>query len=140
MVNNRTELTVSADYHELQGMEDGGEQVLTDLSEVLDIPLEDLQQRMRLCGPDVQRPCWPGSPYQPVTLAEGVDASVALQILECSEDFPGSIAQALAMLEYPYGERAGQILGYLQPVTQEGLEPREELRNQFTGVHQVGRD
>ena len=140
MVNNRTELTVSADYHELQGMEDGGEQVLTDLSEVLDIPLEDLQQRMHLCGPDVQRPCWPGSPYQPVTLAEDVEAPVALQIMERSEDFPGITAQALAMREYPYGERAGQILGYLQPVTQEELESREELRTQFTGVDQVGRD
>src|SRR5699024_12325989 len=80
MVNNRTELTVSADYHELQGMEDGGEQVLTDLSEVLDIPLEDLQQRMRLGGPDVARPCWPGPPYQPVTLAAAVHASSDLHI------------------------------------------------------------
>src|SRR5699024_9996008 len=48
--------------------------------------------------------------------------------------------QALAMREYPYEERAGQILGYLQPVTQEELESREELRTQLTGVDQVGRD
>lgn len=140
MVSNRTELTVSADYHELRGMADGGEQVLTDLSEVLDVPLEELQQRMRLCGPEVQRPCWPGSPYQPVTLAEDIEAPVALQIMERSDDFPGITAQALAKREYPYGERAGQVLGYLQPVTQEELESREELRTQFTGVDQVGRD
>src|SRR5699024_7706529 len=74
MVNNRTELVVSADYHELQGMDDGGEKVLTDLAEVLDLPVQDLQQRMRLCGPEVERPCWPGSPYQPVTLADDVEA------------------------------------------------------------------
>ena len=108
MVSNKTELTVSADYHELRGMEDGGERVLTELSEVLDTPLEDLQQRMRLCGPEVQRPCWPGSPYQPVTLAEGIDAPVALQIMERSDDFPGITAQALAMRAYPvHGNRPG---------------------------------
>ncbi|MET9710546.1 penicillin-binding protein 2 [Nocardiopsis alba] len=140
LVNNRTELIVSADYHELQRMDDGGEKVLSDLSEVLDIPLEKLQQRMRLCGPEVERPCWPGSPYQPVTLAEDVEGPLALQIMEKSDDFPGITAQAHAVREYPQGEHAGQMLGYLQPVTQEELDAREELRTGFTGVDQVGRD
>ncbi|SHJ87001.1 penicillin-binding protein 2 [Nocardiopsis flavescens] len=140
MVSNRTELVVSADYHELLGMDDGGQRVLSDLSGVLDVPVEELQQRMRLCGPEVERPCWPGSPYQPVTLAEDIDPSVALQIMESSDDFPGVTAQAQAVREYPNGARAGQILGYLQPVTQEELEAREELRTQFTGIDQVGRD
>ncbi len=140
VVSNKTELMVSADYHALQGMEDGGEEVLGDLSEVLDVPLEELQQRMRLCGPEVQRPCWPGSPYQPVTLAEDVEGPVALQIMERADDFPGITAQAQAVREYPYGEHAGQMLGYLQPVTQEELEAREELRTQFTGIDMVGRD
>ncbi|GAB3692907.1 penicillin-binding protein 2 [Nocardiopsis oceani] len=140
VVSNKTELLVSADYHELQGMPDGGEEVLTGLAEVLDVPLEELQQRMRLCGPEVERPCWPGSPYQPVTLAEDVDGPVALQIMERADDFPGITAQAQAVREYPYGEHAGQMLGYLQPVTQEELEAREELRTHFTGIDQVGRD
>lgn len=140
VVSNKTQLLVSADYHELQGMEDGGAGVLSDLSDVLDVPLEELQQRMRLCGPEVQRPCWPGSPYQPVTLAEDVDGPVALQIMERADDFPGITAQAQAVREYPYGEHAGQMLGYLQPVTQEELEAREELRTQFTGIDMVGRD
>ncbi|MFD6953277.1 penicillin-binding protein 2 [Nocardiopsis sp. TSRI0078] len=140
LVNNRAELVVSGDYHELTGMEDGGRKVLSDLSEVLDVPLEELQQRMRLCGPEVSRPCWPGSPYQPVTLAEDVEPSVALQIMESSGDFPGISAQAHAVREYPQGEHGSQMLGYLQPVTQEELEAREDLRTQFTGIDQVGRD
>lgn len=140
LVNNRTELVVSADYHELQGMEDGGEKVLTNLAEVLDVPMEELQQRVRLCSPEVDRPCWPGSPYQPVTLAEGIEGQVALQIMESAEDFPGITAQAQASREYPQGEHAGQMLGYLQPVTQEELDAREELRTRFTGIDQVGRD
>lgn len=140
LVNNETKLIVSADYHELQGMDDGGEQVLSDLAGVLDAPPEELQQRMRLCGPEVERPCWPGSPYQPVTLAEEVEPETALQIMEKADDFPGITAQAQPVREYPYGEHAGQILGYLQPVTQEELDAREELRTQFTGIDQVGRD
>ncbi|WP_028649854.1 penicillin-binding protein 2 [Nocardiopsis sp. CNT312] len=140
LVNNRTELVVSADYHELQGMPDDGEAVLAELSEALGTPLEELRQRMRLCGPTVERPCWPGSPYQPVTLAEGVGSQAALQIMEHPERFPGITAQAHAVREYPYGDLAGQVLGYLQPVTQEELEAREQLRTQFTGIDQVGRD
>jgi penicillin-binding protein 2 len=140
LVSNRTELVVSADYHEIQGMEDGGEAVLSRLAGVLDVPLEDLRQRMRLCGPEVQRPCWPGSPYQPVTLADDVEPSVALQIMESADDYPGITAQAIAVREYPQGAHAGQLLGYLQPVTQEELDAREELRTQFSGVDQVGRD
>jgi penicillin-binding protein 2 len=140
LVSNRTELVVSADYHEIQGMEDGGEAVLTRLAGVLDVPLEDLQQRMRLCGPQVQRPCWPGSPYQPVTLADDVEPPVALQIMESADEYPGITAQAIAVREYPQGAHAGQLLGYLQPVTQEELDAREELRTQFSGVDQVGRD
>lgn len=140
LVSNRTELTVSADYHELVGMEDGGLAVLTDLAEVLDVPVEELQQRMRLCSPTVERPCWPGSPYQPVTLADDIEPSVALQIMESGDDFPGITAQAHAVRDYPHGATAGQVLGYLQPVTQEELDAREELRTQFTGIDQVGRD
>ncbi|WP_017573970.1 penicillin-binding protein 2 [Nocardiopsis halotolerans] len=140
LVNNSVELVVSGDYHELTGMDDGGRKVLTDLSEVIGVPLEELQKRMRLCGPDVSRPCWPGSPYQPVTLADDVEPSVALQIMESSDRFPGISAQAQAIREYPQGEHAAQMLGYLQPVTQEELEAREDLRTQFTGIDMVGRD
>ncbi|WP_020380242.1 penicillin-binding protein 2 [Nocardiopsis potens] len=140
MVGNRVELVVSADFHALREREDGGAEVLARVAEVVGEPLEELQKRMRLCGPDVSRPCWPGSPYQPVTLAEGVEPQEALQILERREDFPGISAQQLAVRDYPLETGAAQVLGYLQPVTQEELEAREELRAQFSGVDQVGRD
>ncbi|CAM4199469.1 penicillin-binding protein 2 [Nocardiopsis rhodophaea] len=140
LVRNRTELVVSADYHALQAQKDNGAAVLRKVAKVLEESEEELRKRVRLCGPEVSRPCWPGSPYQPVTLAEGVEPKVALQILERQEDFPGITAQQHAVREYPHGERAAQVLGYLQPVTQEELEAREELRVQFSGVDHVGRD
>ncbi|GAB3492521.1 penicillin-binding protein 2 [Nocardiopsis coralliicola] len=140
LVRNRTELVVSADYHKLKEQPDGGKAVLARVADAVGEPADEIAKRLRLCGPEVSRPCWPGSPYQPVTLAEGVDAKAALQIMEQREEFPGISAQQLAVREYPRGESASQVLGYLQPVSQEELEAREELRAQFSGVDQVGRD
>ncbi len=140
LVRNRTELVVSADYHKLQRAPDGGDEVLRDVAEVLDIPFEDIRQRTRLCGPEVSRPCWPGSPYQPITLAEDVRPELAMQIVERQEKFPGISAQQHSVRDYPMGDRAAQLLGYLQPVTQEELDEREDLRTQFTGIDHVGRD
>lgn len=140
LVRNRTELVVSADYHALVAQRDGGDAVLRRLAEVMDVPFEQLRQRVRLCGPQVSRPCWPGSPYQPITLAKDVNPRLALQIMERQEDFPGISAQQHAVRDYPLGQAAAQLLGYLQPVTEEELRAREELRTQFSGVDQVGRD
>nr|WP_281260683.1 penicillin-binding protein 2 [Murinocardiopsis flavida] len=140
LVRNNTELVVSADFHALAQQEDGGAGVLTRLAEVLDTDYKELRGRTRLCGPTVSRPCWPGSPYQPITLAEDVEPKVALQIMERQEEFPGISAQQHAQREYPGGKAAAQVLGYLQPVTQDELEKRHKLRTQFSGVDQVGRD
>ncbi|RCV52933.1 penicillin-binding protein 2 [Marinitenerispora sediminis] len=140
LVRNRTELVVSADFHALARQEDGGDAVLRRVAEVLGVPHAELRQRVRLCGPQVSRPCWPGSPYQPITLAEGVEPQLALQIMERQEEFPGISAQQSAVRDYPGGASAVQALGYLQPATEEELAAREELRAQFSGVTQVGRD
>ncbi|MDA2810585.1 penicillin-binding protein 2 [Nocardiopsis sp. RSe5-2] len=140
LVRNRTALVVSADWHALQRMPDQGAEVLERVAEVVGEPADTVKKRTRLCGPEVSRPCWPGSPYQPVTLADDVDPKAALQIMERSEDFPGVSAQHLAVRDYPNGDLAAQALGYLQPVTQEELDAREELRTQYSGVDQVGRD
>ncbi|MQA96326.1 MAG: penicillin-binding protein 2 [Streptosporangiales bacterium] len=140
LVRNRTALVVSVDYHELSRQDDGGEAVLRRLATVLDTKYEDLRQRVRLCGPGVKRPCWQGSPYQPIPVDDRVDPQRALQIVERQEDFPGVSAQTQAVREYPEGERAAQTLGYLQPVTQEELSKREGLKKHFSGVDLVGRD
>jgi penicillin-binding protein 2 len=140
LVGTTTNLVVSADYHALGEQEDGGQAVLEELAAVLDEDPEELSARMRLCGGGVERPCWPGSPYQPVTLADDVEPERVLQILERQEDFPGISADRHWRRDYPHGELAAQVVGYLQPVTQEELEAREELRTQFTGVDLVGRD
>ncbi|PZG21551.1 penicillin-binding protein 2 [Spongiactinospora gelatinilytica] len=140
LVRNRTALVVSVDRTALYRMRDGGSAVLRRLAAVLGQPVQALRDRIRSCGPGVTRPCWPGSPYQPIPVDEGVSTRQALQILERQEQFPGVTAEVQAFREYPMGSAAAQMLGYLQPVTQEELDRRKGIADAFSGVDLVGRD
>lgn len=139
LVRNRTSLVVSVDRSRLERMPDGGTAVLRRLSTVLGIPYEKLKMQIRACGPGVSKPCWPGSPYTPIPVAEHVKTRQALQILERQEDFPGVTAEIQARRDYPNGKDAVQLLGYLQPVTEQELEKREGLKADFSGVDLTGR-
>jgi penicillin-binding protein 2 len=140
LVRNRTALVVSIDRIKLSRMTDGGEVVLRRLSNVLGQPVPDLRKRIRPCGPGISRPCWPGSPYQPIPIDNEVTTRQALQILERQEEFPGVTAEVQAVREYPGGSAASQVLGYLQPVTQQELDRRKGLAAGFSGVDLMGRD
>ncbi|TDE33798.1 penicillin-binding protein 2 [Nonomuraea mesophila] len=140
LVRNKTALVVSVDRTRLSRMPDGGVKVLGKLSAVLDRPVAQLQQRITPCGPGIAKPCWTGSPYQPVPLDEKVDTREALQILERQEEFPGVTAEIHSVRQYPGGRAGAQMLGYLQPVTEAELEKREGLKASFSGVDLVGRD
>ncbi|TDC03667.1 penicillin-binding protein 2 [Nonomuraea longispora] len=140
LVRNKTALVVSVDRTRLSRMPDGGVKVLRKLSAVLDRPVAQLQQRITPCGPGIAKPCWTGSPYQPVPLDEKVDTREALQILERQEEFPGVTAEIHSVRQYPGGRAGAQMLGYLQPVTEAELEKREGLKASFSGVDLVGRD
>ncbi|MFG1706095.1 penicillin-binding protein 2 [Nonomuraea sp. M3C6] len=140
LVRNKTALVVSVDRTRLTRMRDGGMKVLGKLAAVLGKPVAQLQQRITPCGPGIAKPCWTGSPYQPVPLDEKVDTREALQILERQEEFPGVTAEIHSVREYPGGRAAAQMLGYLQPVTEAELEKREGLKASFSGVDLAGRD
>ncbi|HEX4817829.1 MAG TPA: penicillin-binding protein 2 [Nonomuraea sp.] len=140
LVRNKTALVVSVDQARLQRMPDSGAMVLRKLSAVLGKPVADLRQRITPCGPGVRKPCWTGSPYQPVPLEEKIDPRKALQILERQEEFPGVTAEIHSVRQYPGGRAGAQMLGYLQPVTEQELEQREGLKASFSGVDLAGRD
>jgi penicillin-binding protein 2 len=143
LVRNRTALVVSVDRTALSRQPDSGKAVLGRLAKVLGITPEQLNQKIRLCGPKIPRPCWPGSPFQPIPVDDRVDARTALQIMERQEAFPGVSAQMQAVRHYPQpeGASAAQAVGYLQPVTQEELDQRKGLKvTGFSGVDLVGRD
>lgn len=143
LVRNRTALVVSVDRTVLTRQKDRGRAVLTRLAGVLGTTYDDLANKTRLCGPGIKRPCWPGSPYQPIPVDDKVDSKRALQIMERQEDFPGVTAQVQAVREYPRpeGANAAQTLGYLQPITQEELDKRKGLKvTGYSGVDLIGRD
>ncbi|MBW8484072.1 penicillin-binding protein 2 [Actinomadura parmotrematis] len=143
LVRNRTALVVSVDRTSMARQKDRGAAVLTRLAATLGTTRDALEKKIRLCGPGVQRPCWPGSPYQPIPVDDRVDPKRALQIMERQEDFPGVTAQVQAVREYPEpaGASAGQALGYLQPITQEELDRRKGLKvTGYSGADLIGRD
>jgi penicillin-binding protein 2 len=133
LVRNRTAMVVSVDHIALQRLpESEREALLRRLAKVLGRPYKDVSKRVRLCGPEVGRPCWPGSPYQPIPVADGVPERVALQIVERPEEFPGVTAELQPVREYPEGDRAAHLLGYLAPDDAQGGGP--------SGTTQIGRD
>ncbi|GHE47668.1 penicillin-binding protein 2 [Streptosporangium violaceochromogenes] len=140
LVRNRTRLVVSVDRTSLNRMRGNGKDVLQKLATVLNRRPADLRMRIRACGPGVTRPCWPGSPYQPIPIDDDVTTREALQILERQEEFPGVTAEVQAVREYPGSTAAAQALGYLQPITQEELDRRDGFKAVFSGVDLVGRD
>ncbi|MGH9073281.1 MAG: penicillin-binding protein 2, partial [Acidimicrobiales bacterium] len=60
-------------------------------------------------------------PYRPVPIATNVAKSVAIYLSEHQSGFPGVSTQVLAQRQYPYGETAAQLLGYLGPINQQEL-------------------
>jgi len=134
LVRNRTALVVSISHGALLQQPDDGRAVLERLASVIDRPAAALSAQITPCGPSVQPPCWRGSPYQPVPVQE-YDASDpealarVLRIEEHREDFPGVTAEFAAVRDYPGGELAAHLLGYLGPVSSD-----EVKRSEYTGV------
>ena len=66
LVTNRSSLVVSVNRSALQAQADGGTAVLPRLGRSLNVAPVELRQRITPCAKGVPRPCWNGSPYQPV--------------------------------------------------------------------------
>jgi penicillin-binding protein 2 len=124
LVTNATKMTVSVNMMTLsQVTKDGGKAVLARLAPLLRLSDNTLTEKVRLCTRGVSQPCWTGSPYQPVPVAENVSDSIALQIMEQPGQFPGVTAQLSPVTDYPEpdGANPAQVLGYLQPITQQEM-------------------
>ncbi|WP_246558201.1 penicillin-binding protein 2 [Nonomuraea jabiensis] len=134
LARNRAAMTVSVDRVALGRQPDHGRATLRRLAGLLDRPYSELAGRIRLCGPKVGKPCWAGSPYQPIPVAEGVAERDATQIAERPEDFPGVTAEPRPVRDHPRGDLAAHVLGYLapdegsdgRPVGKDGLEAAYE--------------
>jgi penicillin-binding protein 2 len=140
LVANQTSLVVSVNMMDLARQKDGGRQVLLRLGRLLGISSNLLTAQTRLCVKGVKPPCWAGSPYQPVPVAQKVSDQMALQIMEEPQLYPAVTAQVQPVVQYPepYGANPGQALGYLQPITPEEIKARHLVVTGFSGVDLVG--
>jgi penicillin-binding protein 2 len=55
----------------------------------LHIKRHQIFRQVRLCTAGVKQPCWPGSPYQPIPVAQGVPVKIGLEVLENQRLYPG---------------------------------------------------
>lgn len=127
LVSNRTSLVITVDKIELSREPDGGDAVIERLGRILDLPAEEIADRLKPCGSEGAKPppvCWNGSPYQPVPIAQDVDPQMALTIMEQGQVYRGVDARLDAIREYPapFNVNAAHLLGYLGPLTEEQLE------------------
>lgn len=119
LVGNRTALEVTVDRSALARRPDGGASVLRRLAGLLGVPVGDLRRRTTLCAAGVPQPCWNGSPYQPIPVAEQVDPAVAVAVAEQSATLPGVATAVSAVRSYPEpaGALAAHLLGYVAPIS-----------------------
>lgn len=129
LADNRSSLVVSVDTSALARQEDRGAAVLARLAGVTGIDLGRLRHQIIACAPHVAKPCWTGSPYQPVPILTNASARVVFAIAEHRESFPGVVVQTEPVRQYPMHAVAGQQVGYVGPVTQAELTGRGTLNS-----------
>ncbi|MET9961800.1 penicillin-binding protein 2 [Streptomyces sp. NPDC006326] len=141
LADNETRLVVSASRTALMKMKDKGKDVLTRLSAVLDMKPQEVMEKVRICDSKTPKPCWNGSPYQPIPVTAEATTQQALQIRERPEEFPGITAEPTAVRRYPApgGANTGQVLGYLSPVTDEEIQEAKNTNSPLLRSDQVGR-
>ena len=126
LVDNHTALVVSVNRQLVSQQADGGIGELHRLAALLHMSYTTLQEKIRLCTAGVSQPCWQGSPYQPIPVAQQVPDATALQIMENQREYPGITAEPQPVTHYvqPYATAAAQMLGYLQPITPQEMAQR----------------
>ena len=140
MVDSRPALVISVAMPTLWKQSDGGAAELRRLAGLLHIRQRTMRREVRLCAAGIGQPCWTGSPYQPIPVAEHVPPKVALQVLEDQRAFPGVSAAVQPVTHYaqPIATNLAQVLGYLQPITARELKSQGLAVTGFSGVDLVG--
>ena len=133
LVENRTTLVITVDRSALARQRDSGRAVLARVGALLGQKPQDLAQRIRLCTATVGQPCWNGSPYQPVLIANDVSSQRALTVIEHPEDYPGVAAEVRAVRTYPFGSLASHTVGYLSPASQDEVAKNPDLNGVLVG-------
>jgi penicillin-binding protein 2 len=140
LVTNQTALVVSVDMMDLSRQPGGAAPVLHRLAPLLGMSYKLLADKTRQCTRYVSQPCWAGSPYEPIPVDQNVSDQVALQVREEPNEYPDVTAQTLGVVDYPEpgGANPAQILGYLQPATQQEVASEHLPQTGFSADDLVG--
>lgn len=122
LADNQQSLVISVDRSVLAQQSDNGKAVLARLADVIHVPASQLKNEIRLCTRGVSKPCWTGSPVQPVPVATNATDAEVLRISEHREDFSGVDVQTLPVREYPQRGNSSHEVGYVGAVTQDEID------------------
>jgi penicillin-binding protein 2 len=89
------------------------DRLLRNLSELLDTPVEELEQRL-------EDPTY--LPFQPVPVAEDVPKEVVFRLKERAEGYLGANYRAVTVREHVHKDLAAHLLGYLGEISQAELD------------------
>ncbi|HEX9623167.1 MAG TPA: penicillin-binding protein 2, partial [Streptosporangiaceae bacterium] len=140
IVSSHPALVISVSMPTLWKQGDGGTAVLGRLGGLLHLSHRRLEREVRLCTAGVSQPCWPGSPYQPIPIAENVPPRIGLEVLENQRLYQGVTAAVQPVTHYhqPISADLAQTLGYLQPITASELKREGLPVTGFSSVDLVG--
>lgn len=132
LVDNTSETVVTLDRAVIADSADGGRALLQRVAGVLEVPVQQLVDKVHVCGTPGAPPapaCWGGSPFVPVPLVTGADPTRALSLLERPDVYPGIAVVAAPVREYPQQGtvNAAQVLGYLGRSTAAEVESTQGL-------------
>lgn len=118
---NRLAFTVSVVP---SGLSDPKGQVLEHLSEILDVPTEQIQETLSNRG---------GRPYEPIRIKRDVSMETVIAVEEERSRLPGVFVEDEWVRQYPHSEIAGHVLGYL------GLASPEDVESGYSPSDLVGK-
>jgi penicillin-binding protein 2 len=90
----------------------GAYQELRHLSRILEVPLADVTAQIKKNR---------GDPLTPVTVKDSVNEGEVHYLLEHQTEFPGMSITNTYVRQYPFGDLAAHILGYVGPISEDQL-------------------
>lgn len=117
LVKNRVAHTVSADRKQLldavgEPRDDAAEQVLARLSDLLQLPTDEIVRRMTSVR---------YSPLRPTPIAIDVAPEIVFAVSEHAELFTGVVAERLPVRTYPYGDLGAHVVGHVAEISGDEL-------------------
>lgn len=139
IVGNREARQVAIDRQALDEAveydDDARDAVLTELAAVLTTPDEPvtLATVKRALETNVV------DELAPVPILDDVEENLAIRLLERHREFPGIEVDRITVREYPYGQLAAHVLGYVQGVTAEDLVRLEDEGKEYFPNDVIGK-